>query len=150
MADFKVENNSVTHIGLIVRDIEKTAAEYARLFGFPSPGIGETANKEQTNILYRGKPTDARAKLCHMKMGPIQIELIQPLGAPSVWKEHLDAHGEGVHHFSVVVKDSERESAGLEAAGFRVVQKGDFQGGRYVYIDTAAKLGFNLELIQVF
>jgi catechol 2,3-dioxygenase-like lactoylglutathione lyase family enzyme len=145
-----ISGHSIAHIGLIVRDIEKTAAEYARVFGIKVPNIGETDGREKTNMLFRGKPSDARAKLCHIPMGTIQTELIQPLGAPSVWREFLDAHGEGIHHVAVVVADSEGEAAGLEAAGFPVVQKGDFGTGRYVYVDTGAKLGVDLELIQVF
>ena len=30
--------------------------------------------------------------------GPIVFELIQPLDGPSIYKEWLDEHGEGLHH----------------------------------------------------
>jgi len=150
MKGLPIGSHEITHIGLIVRDIGKSAAEYARVFGIKVPPIGETSGRDKTGMLYRGKPSDARAKLCHIPMGHIQTELIQPLGAPSVWKEFLDGSGEGFHHIAVVVADSEAEAAALEEAGFPVVQKGDFGTGRYVYVDTRARLGVNLELIQVY
>jgi len=150
MADFNFGSHEITHIGLIVRDIEKSAAEYGARFGIKVPGIGETDPREKSGALYRGKPTEARARLCHIPMGHIQTELIQPLGGPSVWKDFLDAQGEGVHHVAIVVKDSRAESAAAELAGFPVMQEGDFGTGRYVYLDTYKSLGLCVELIEVY
>ena len=42
--------------------------------------------KEETNIKYRGKPTDGRAKLAFLKLGEISLELIEPIGGPSIWQ----------------------------------------------------------------
>ena len=142
-----LSSNSVGHIGLIVRDIEESAKKYEKFFGIRVPGIGETATADKTHIVYRGGPTQARAKLCHIPMGPIRIELIQPLGGPSVWKDFLDSKGEGVQHVAFDVKDADAEVARLEAEGFKVVQRGDFEGGCYIYVDTTAELGVCLELL---
>ena len=150
MPDFNFGSHEITHIGLIVRDIEKSAAEYGKRFGIRVPGIGETDPREKTGALYRGQPTEARARLCHIPMGHIQTELIQPLGGPSVWKDFLDRHGDGIHHVAIVVKDSRAESARAEADGFPVIQEGDFGTGRYVYIDTCKALGLCVELIEVY
>jgi catechol 2,3-dioxygenase-like lactoylglutathione lyase family enzyme len=150
MAEFSFGSHEITHIGLIVTDIEKSAAEYAKRFGIKVPGIGETDAAEKTGALYRGKPTGARARLCHIPMGHIQTELIQPLGGPSVWKDFLDTHGDGIHHVAIVVKDSRAESAAMTALGFPVLQEGDFGTGRYVYLDTYKSLGLCVELIEVY
>jgi len=150
MPDFSFGSHEITHVGLIVRDIEKSAAEYGRRFGIKVPGIGETSPREKTGVIYRGKPTDARAKLCHIPMGHIQTELIQPLGGPSVWQEFLDSNGEGIQHVAIVVKDSRAETAAAAAAGFPALQEGDFGTGRYVYIDVRAALGVCVELIEVY
>ena len=150
MADFSFGSHEITHIGLIVRDIEKSAAEYGKRFGIKVPGIGETDPVEKTGALYRGKPTEARARLCHIPMGHIQTELIQPLGGPSVWKDFLDQHGDGIHHVAIVVKDSRAEAASMAALGFVILQEGDFGTGRYVYLDTYKSLGLCVELIEVY
>jgi len=150
MPDFNFGSHEITHIGLIVRDIEKTASEYGKRFGIKVPGIGETSPFEKTGALYRGKPMQARARLCHIPMGHIQTELIQPIGGPSVWGDFLEKHGEGVQHLAIVVKDSRAESAAMAAAGFPVVQEGDFGTGRYVYVDMNKSLGVCVELIEVY
>ena len=150
MADFSFGSHEITHIGIIVNDIEKSAVEYGKKFGIKVPGIGETDSREKSGMVYRGKPSEALARLCHIPMGHIQTELIQPLGGSSVWQEFLDSHGEGVHHVAIVVKDSRAESAAAAAQGFPVLQEGDFGTGRYVYIDTYKSLGVCVELIEVY
>ena len=39
---------------------------------------------------YRGKPSDAKAKLTFFQLENITIELIEPVGENSTWKEFLD------------------------------------------------------------
>ncbi len=34
-------------------------------------------------------------------VGPIVVELLQPENGPSIYKEWLDEHGEGLHHIAV-------------------------------------------------
>ena len=145
MTEFNFGSHEITHIGLIVRDIEKTAQEYGKKFGIKVPNIGMTDSREKSGATYRGEPTEAMARLCHIPMGHIQTELIQPMGGPSVWKDFLDKHGDGIHHVAIVVKDSRAESK-----GFPILQEGDFGTGRYVYLDTYDSLGLCVELIEVY
>ena len=72
------------------------------------------------------------------------FELIEPVGGPSTWKEHLDTKGEGVHHIAFRIKGMVEQVAMLEKKGMPAVQRGDFTGGRYAYIDSAPQLGGNL------
>ncbi len=39
-----------------------------------------------------------------MPLGQVTVELIEPLGGPSTWQEHLDAHGASVHHIAFEVQ----------------------------------------------
>ena len=143
-----IASSTMVQVGLVVRNIRKTAAAYAKYFGVPVPGIHLTDGLEKTNARYRGKKTQARAKLAFFKMGSLSLELIEPVGGPSTWREHLQKHGEGVHHLAYFVQDTEKEERKLAKRGCRTVQKGDYSGGRYSYVDASKDLKVCLEFLQ--
>jgi len=138
----------VCQVGLIVRDIERSIETYSRVFGIPKPGIIVTDGPEIAHTRFRGEPTDARAKLAFFEMGQVSLELIEPIGGPSTWREFLDEKGEGVHHIAFVVKDTDEAVKFLEGEGVGVMQQGDYTGGRYTYLDSASTLGVVLELLE--
>ncbi len=142
---------TVVQVGIIVSDIEKTLAGYVEVFGLEKcPEITLTDGPEKAHTNYRGKTTGAVAKLAFIHMGQVDIELIEPVGGPSTWKEFLDEHGEGVHHIAFFVKGTDKVVAYLEGKGIPKVQQGDYTGGMYTYLDSAAKLGVILELLENF
>jgi len=147
MPEAPASSFAVTHIGLVVPDIEACVRNYERIFGFKAPAIGMTDTAEKTHILYKGKPTQARVRLVHIPMGPIRVELLQPVDGPSVWRDALDRGG-GVQHIAIHVKDGERELKALEAAGMPLIQQGDYTGGRYTYVDSEKLLGVGLEFTE--
>ena len=128
-------NNTVTQIGIVVKDIEKTAKRYAALFGVPVPPVIETDTVDKAQTVYRGAPSPARAKLAFFQLGQVSLELIEPDGQPSTWQECLDKRGEGVHHIAFEVQGMQDNIARLEAEGLGCVQKGEYTGGRYAYLD---------------
>jgi len=74
-----VGTNIVTQIGIVVRDIEKSAQEFADFFGVPKPRIGMTRPIEISETEYEGKSTPAQAKQAFFTIGPnITIELLEP------------------------------------------------------------------------
>lgn len=148
MTGKSLSTNKVAHIGLIVRDAEKTAAKYAEVFGVEVPRIGLTGTAEETRISFKGGTTCARAKIVHLDFGPIRIELIEPVGGPSVWKEFLDARGECIHHVGFHSDKPEEDIAFLKGKSVDIVQQGEYPGGMYIYFDTQRELGFSLELLR--
>jgi catechol 2,3-dioxygenase-like lactoylglutathione lyase family enzyme len=148
MSQHGLGTNVISQIAIVVRDIEKTARQYADIFNLPVPPVivTDTADKAHTN--YRGHATQARAKLAFFQMGPqLSIELIEPLGGPSTWQEFLDARGEGVHHIAFNVPDMDQSLAYLDSKGIQTVQRGDFTGGCYGYADATGPLKVTLELL---
>ncbi|MCL5997978.1 MAG: VOC family protein [Chloroflexi bacterium] len=141
---------TVTQIGLVVRDIEKSARAYADVFGVPVPPVNLTDSLEHAHTQYRGQPSEARAKLCFFKCGQVSIELIEPVGAPSTWQEFLDTHGEGVHHIAFEIKGMDEKIIYLTDKGVPLIQRGDYTGGRYAYTDGEPRLGVLLELLENF
>jgi catechol 2,3-dioxygenase-like lactoylglutathione lyase family enzyme len=137
-------------ISLVVRDIEETAGKWAEVFGLKAPEITLTDGPELAHTSYKGKPTDARAKLAFFQFGPISVELIEPVGGPSTWQEFLDKNGPGLHHIGLTSKNAEKMTSKLENMGIDILQQGDFTGGRYTYFDSGPALGAILELLEFF
>lgn len=138
----------IAQIGLIVRDIDAAAAKWAEVFGLPVPSVIVTDPLEVAKTEYRGAPTHARAKLAFFHFDNIDVELIEPLGEPSTWKEHLDQHGSSLHHIAFRIQGMPDSLAYLDAHGIELVQRGEYTGGRYAYVDGIEALGAILELLE--
>jgi len=144
-----LETSKVAQIGIIVKDIEKTAKDYADFLGLPMPAISQTAGFEESQAMYRGKPCDSTAKLAFLNVGEgIDIELIQPDEKPSTWREFLDEKGEGVHHIAFWIKDTKGKTKKLETMGIPLVQSGEWGTGRYGYFDAMDSLKLVIETLE--
>ncbi len=138
----------VCQIGLIVRDIERMSRAYADLFGVDVPQWFLTDTADKAHTVYRGQPTEARAKLAFFNLGQVSLELIEPVGGPSTWQEFLDTHGPGVHHIAFQIQGMDEQIAILEEKGMTLVQRGDYTGGRYAYVDGSEQIAVILELLE--
>ena len=138
----------ITQVGVIVRDIEAKARAWADVLGLPMPEIMMTDTYERAQTEYKGKPSNARAKMAFFHLGQVDLELIEPVGEPSTWQDQLDEHGDSLHHIAFEIEGMSEQVAFLEAKGLPLVQRGEYPGGRYAYFDGSAKLGSILELLE--
>ena len=58
----KLDSTTVVQIGIIVKDVEKTASAYAKVFGIPKPAVVPIADDSFANTNYRGKPSRPRKR----------------------------------------------------------------------------------------
>ena len=138
----------IAQVGLIVKDIEATSQAYADFFGVEKPAWFWTDTYDKAQTQYRGEPSEARAKLAFFSMGPLQLELIEPDEKPSTWRAFLDEKGEGVHHLAFVIDGMKEKVSLMEGLGMPLVQKGEYTGGRYAYMETMKDLKVMLELLE--
>ncbi len=139
----------VTQVAIVTDDIEAAAAHWAEALGVAVPTANWTDIREKAHTEYRGGPTEARARLAFFDLGgQVRLELIEPDEHPSTWREFLDAHGPGLHHIAFNVQGMGEVLACLEAHDIPLVQKGDYTGGRYAYVDAEGPLGCILELLE--
>ena len=124
----------------IVRDLGANGLKGQRLSG------NLAANLQNMRAIARLDRN--RAKLAFFQLGQVSIELIEPFNGPSTWQEFLDEKGEGVHHIAFEVDDAQASVAELEGMDMTMVQKGDYEGGSYTYVDAQKSLGLVLELLQ--
>lgn len=140
--------NVIAQIGILVHDIEKTSQAYAYFFGIEKPNWSWTDTLDKAQTEYKGNSTEARAKLAFINMGSLQLELIEPDHCPSTWREYLDDHGEGPHHIAFVINGMKEKITLMEKNQMPLMQKGEYTGGRYAYMDTFKDLKIILELLE--
>ena len=144
----KLDSATVVQIGIIVKDAEKTASHYAEVFGIPKPAVVPIADDAFANTNYRGQSSTAKGKAAFFDLGPVQMELIEPVGAPSTWEEFLRTHGEGIHHIAFKTGNLTDARKFLESRGMETIQSGAWDGGQYAYIESTKQLGTILELLH--
>ena len=140
--------NTVTQIGLVVSNIEDTVRAWSALLGVPAPEIQITDTVDVAHTEYRQQATAARAKLAFFHLGQVDLELIEPIGEPSTWHDQLDAHGSSLHHIAFHVQGMKDRIEALAAYDLSLIQRGDYTGGRYAYLDGSEKYGAIVELLE--
>jgi len=139
-------------VGFVVKDLEASVEAYHRLFGI-GPWHFYTYGKPLVKrMTRRGKPTEYRMRIALSWLGPLRIELIQPLEGDTVYAEFVRDHGYGLHHLGVLVKDMNGSIAAAAAAGIAMTMDGSGFGadgdGHYAYLDTERTIGTTIELIE--
>jgi len=145
-----ITSKTITQVAVVVKDIDNARIAWAQVLGVKAPEVSIAESNFSRPTLYKGNPSDAKAKLAFFAMDNLQIELIQPLGGKSTWQEFLDKNGEGIHHIAFQVKDINGMEKKFELQGMPTVQRGGWDGGAYSYIDASKNLGCILELLENF
>lgn len=143
-----LENTTVAQIAIVVHDIEEACKRWAQILRQPVPNVIITQPGNEVNMTYRGQPSNAQAKLAFFNLGQVQLELIEPVGEPSTWKEALDKNGESVHHIAFWTEDMQASADFLKQHGIPLVQRGDMGEGQYAYFDAQQQLGVQIELLE--
>lgn len=140
--------NKVMQVGIIVENIEETSQAWSRLLGVEPPAIQVTDSFDFSNAHYQGQPTTAQAKLAFFDLGQVTLELIEPIGEPSTWNDQLAAHGSSLHHIAFEIKGMQEHLAELAKQGLPLIQRGEYHGGRYAYVDGQKQFGAVIELLE--
>ena len=127
----------VNQIAIIVRDAEVTAKRY-----WDDAGVGPwyfyTINSSTSSeMLLRGKPVEHSFIAAIANVGEVELELIQPLHGESLYAEHLEQYGEGLHHVEFGVDDFDEAMAHFKQRDYKEIQSGRiFNAGTYSYLNT--------------
>ena len=141
---------AVTQVAIVCRDIDATSKRWAAVLGIDPPQVRTTKPGHEVKVMFKGHPSEGQAKLAFIKLGQVTLELIQPVGGDTSWKQFLDANGEGVQHIAFQVTDLAKTIKGFGDGGMTVLHQGryDDDSGAYVYVDSAKALGVTLELLH--
>ena len=152
MKDVPFLQDGIAQIALIVPDLDRAVKAYWHRFGIGPWHIYTYRQPMVQEMSYHGEPADYAMRLALSWIGPLRIELIQPLDGDSVYHDFVREHGYGVHHLGVLVEDMAAALARAEEAGLTMIQDDSGFGldgdGHYAYLDTQDLIGVDLELIE--
>ncbi|MBY0146063.1 VOC family protein [Neobacillus niacini] len=151
----KIENNTLAKIGLVVKDIDVAAKNFSELFGIEMPNIilpSEEYTPDptgETYTLFRGEHVPARVKIANLQMGPVTVELLEPIDEASPYTEFKEKHGQGVQFITFTINGFEQHIEFVEDKGIPLVHKGEYGAGRYCFFDAVPQLGVMLGLQEL-
>jgi hypothetical protein len=135
----KVKCKGINQIAIVVKDLELVAENYWKILGIGPWAIFKWEAPLVYDRKYHGQAVWAREKIALTQVGNMQLELVQPVEGPSIYRDWLEEHGEGLHHMNFLVDDVDEAAEVLAIEGFTSIQSGRFepreQKGAYNYID---------------
>jgi methylmalonyl-CoA/ethylmalonyl-CoA epimerase len=109
------------HVGIVVGDIDK-AITHLEALGF---GPFQFDDEHKTFPLHfqgelHGRPAEWVTTVSNARMGPVELELLEPTAGDQALRESLEAQGEGLHHLGWLTSDLQGEIARATARGAKV------------------------------
>ncbi|NAS30966.1 methylmalonyl-CoA epimerase [Flavobacteriaceae bacterium R38] len=129
--------NKIEHLGIAVRDIEKSNELFEKLLGSPSYKIEEVESEG--------------VKTSFFKIGESKIELLEATKEDSPIAKFIAKKGEGIHHIAFDVTDIEKEVARLKKEGFQILNEIPKKGAdnkKVVFLHPKSTNGTLIELCQ--
>ena len=126
---------SVAHIGIAVTSIREALSFYRDVLGL-APGPAETADG---------------AEIVSMRVGEVDVELLQPSDPSSPVAKFLAKRGPGIHHVCYRVPDLDAALERCRAAGYQLVDQTPRRGAggqRIAFLHPKATNGILLELTE--
>jgi methylmalonyl-CoA/ethylmalonyl-CoA epimerase len=139
---------AITQIAVVVRDLRQTMELYHQTLGWGPWNVYIQEPPRLHDTVLRGQPTPYTFMHAETHVGPVDFEIIQPLEGPSIYKEWLEKHGEGVHHIACMKVGSDAAALldQFTAMNMQPVMEGSIgETIRYFYLDTEPMLKFILE-----
>ena len=129
--------NKIEHIGIAVKDLEKSNALFASLFGESHYKIEEVASEG--------------VKTSFFKSGPNKIELLEATNPDSPISKFIEKKGEGIHHIAFAVDNIKEEIKRLQNEGFTVLNETPKKGADnklVAFLHPKSTNGVLIELCQ--
>ena len=80
----------ISQIAVVVRDIDDALEKYTRVLGWGPWNVYEHRPPSLHDTYVHGEPTDYTMIGAEAHVGPIVVELLQPVEGPSIYKEWLE------------------------------------------------------------
>lgn len=141
--DLDIDLPGVDQVAIVVEELKDGMDRYRAILGVEPWTVYRFEPPDLTDTTYRGEEVTYGMLLALGFAGDVMVELIEPTIEPNLYRDHLDAHGEGLHHIAYFGWD-EAETYDVieqfESAGMPVIQSGNFVGTEYWYFDTTDAL----------
>ncbi|MCU0424254.1 MAG: methylmalonyl-CoA epimerase [Candidatus Kapabacteria bacterium] len=97
----------VNHLGIAVRDLEKSMALFQQIF--------------RVEKFHRETVADQKVDIASFKAGEVLIELTAPTDADSPIAKFIEKRGEGIHHVAFTTEGINDELQHLAASGVQLI-----------------------------
>lgn len=141
-----MKKGDIIQVAHVVYDIDKTMKYYWENFRIGPWSIYTFSPATVRDTMVRGKPADITYLVAVTWQGDVQLELMQPVKGRSIYDEHLEKKGEGLHHIKQYYPDCQEALKEFEKQGIGVIQSGKIDEDEFYYLDTEKSLGFVLEI----
>jgi hypothetical protein len=142
-------NMKINQYAFAIRDAEPVSRYWEKI-GFPEfqinhPELGDTR--------YYGEHVDHELIQGWQRHGTVSYEWCIPVKPPIVYEDHINLHGEGIHHLAFSVSDMDAVLQDYYARGYVNTmggtwgEKGKPGSGRYEYIGLEEAGGLTMELL---
>lgn len=144
----KIKIRAITRIGIVVENLEEVTVSYRDILGIGPWDISEYAFPALHDVTFQGRAVNTKWRAALARVGPVQLELLQPLSGDNLYYDFLRKHGEGIHHLQFMVDDIERTNRIMAAEGFPVLMGGGLLDGGFAFYDTVGPLKIVREAFQ--
>jgi len=126
----------IDHVAIAVRDAEQAAEQYAKLLN---------AVHIRTEVL---REKAGMVKVAYMQIGENVLSLVQSLEPDGFINQHIDRHGEGLHHLGLEVDDLDEFVREVEGKGFRIPLRDEFSNRSEVVLRPRDASGVVLQVLE--
>lgn len=136
---------SINQLAIVVSNIEKAIEYFGAAFGWGPFYVVEAGRR----VPYKGRVSEVNLRLAFTMVGPLEVELLQPLSGSSPHMEHLNQQGEGLLHIRFATEDMEGTLAHLATLNIRptLIYKNEDELLN-VYVDSDKTFGVRAELVH--
>ena len=142
--------SGIVQIGILVRNVDDTIRQYAKLLGVSDWNINfvNTDKGKGQNFRDGENIVAVKAKIAWKIIGGVELELIEPQDTTSIYAQYLETHGPGIHHLMFGVDDYDRTVSNLSECGVERVLSGELQATSFELFDTRKTLGLTSEFAK--
>ena len=138
-------SNPVSKIAFVVPDVKQAVRDYSDLFGLPAAST--TTGTTPPLVFPASAKVDRKTTIAWAKLtfpNGVLLELNEPRGGASVWRDHLQKHGRSIFSVGFRVKSVREQAAYLSSKGGVLVFGGP--DARYAGFDFTSRLGTVIEI----
>ena len=136
------------HIGLSVKNIDEAVKYYESLGGKAAErpaNVLDSANFKEFETYGKKDAPPWKIKIKMANIGPLGLELTEPVEGDNYNTTYMKEHGEGANHIAFQVDDLAAEVKELQDKGVPAMY---YAKGAYAYMDARKVGGVVIELLQ--
>ncbi len=126
----------IDHVAIAVRDVEQAIQQYVGLLN---------ARHVRTETL---KEKAGMVKVAYMQIGENILSLVQSLEPDGFINQHIEKHGEGLHHMGLEVDNLDEFVSQVEGRGYKIPLRDEFSNRSEVVLRPRDANGVVLQVLQ--